>query len=350
VAVADGRIFTQADLDGVEHVICLSEKDGSTIWKTAANPGKQGLRDGQGDGPRGTPVVDGDRVYAEGGKGTVSCLEAATGKLLWKVELAGELGGDVPGWGYSESPLVVGQGLIVTPGGKRGTLAALNKMTGEVVWRSQDLTEAAHYSSPQVATIHGVRQIVQMARESVVGVELTTGKPLWKYTRANNGTANITMPIIDGDRIFASSAYGTGGGCFRLDHADGTWTVTELYFIKKMANHHGGIVKVADHLYGFGSGGLLCVDFNTGQIAWTDKSVSKGSLISADGLLFLLGERHQLALAKVDPAAYTETGRLEIDDLGKPSWAHPAIANGRLYIRNQQRLTAFDIRAAVSAR
>jgi outer membrane protein assembly factor BamB len=304
-----------------------------------------GYRNSYGDGPRGAPTLDGEFVYTEGGSGDVSCLEAATGKTVWHLNLATDLGGGVPGWGYSESPLVLGDWLIVTPGGKNGTLAALDKKTGKPVWRSTGMTEGAQYSSPVVAELAGVRQIVQMANKNVFGVRADTGALLWTYAKANNGTANVCTPVPWKDHVFASSDYGVGGGLVQIAADGAGCKAEEVYFEKRMANHHGGIVRVDDHLYGFGNGGLICMDFLTGKIAWSNRSVNKGSLVFADGMLYCLGEGYQVALVEANPKEYKEHGRFKIDNLGRPSWAHPVVAGGRLFIRNQQRLAAYDIKA-----
>jgi len=304
-----------------------------------------GFRNGTGNGPRGTPTIDGQRVYAEGGSGDLSCLDLATGKTIWHLSLTKDLGGGRPGWGYCESPLVTDRWVIVTPGGKEGTVAALDKETGEVVWRSKEVQQSAHYSSPQLVEIAGVKQIVQFARNSVFGVTLDGSYLLWSYSGANNGTANIATPIVDGDRVLASSAYGTGGGLVKVTPDSSTkQNAEEVYFTKRMSNHHGGLVKVGDYVYGF-SGGLVCMEFATGEVAWKARSVGKGSLIYADGMLYCLGERHEVALVDANPEEYVEHGRFKIENLGRPSWAHPAIANGKFYIRNQERLTAYDIKA-----
>jgi outer membrane protein assembly factor BamB len=303
-----------------------------------------GYRDGTGDGPRGTPTVDGDRVYSESALGDLTCLEAATGKTIWHVNLSRDLAGGRPGWGYSESPLVMGDHLIVTPGGKKGTIAALDKKTGAVVWRSEGVTEGAQYSSPQLVEIGGVRQIVQFANASCFGVTADGGKPLWKYGAANNGTANCTTPIVYSDCVFASSAYGTGGGLAKISTDGAAQKADQVYFEKKMANHHGGIVKVGDWMYGFGSS-LMCMNFMTGEIKWQARSVSKGSLVVADGMLYLLGEGHEMALAEVSPDEYRERGRFKLPTRGRPSWAHPVVAGGRLYLRDQNFLTVYDVKA-----
>ncbi len=302
-----------------------------------------GYRNGQGDGPRGTPTIDGDRVYVEGGNGDVTCLDAKTGKTIWHKSLKQDFGGGRPGWGYSESPLVEDNMLIVTPGGKAGTLLALDKYTGEKIWQSGGVNEGAHYSSPVAADILGTRTIVQFARGSVFGVKADGGEFLWKYSGANNGTANCSTPVVDENFVFAASAYGTGGGLAKISNSGDELSAEEVYFEKKMQNHHGGIVKVDDHMYGFGTG-LLCMDFKTGDVAWQDRSVGKGSLCYADGMLYLLSERHEVALAEATPEEYREHGRFKIESHGRPSWAHPVVAGGVFYIRNQHSLTAYDVR------
>ena len=303
-----------------------------------------GYRNGMGDGPRGTPSVDGDRVYTEGGNGDVTCLDTATGKTIWHVNLSRDFGGGVPGWGYSESPLIVDGLVVVTPGGKKGTLVALNKTNGELVWTSGDVTEGAHYSSPLVAEIGGVRQIVQFARESVFGVSIKDGKFLWKYNKPANGTANCCQPIVDQDHVFASSNYGTGGGLAKITGSGDTFSAEEVYFEKKMDCHHGGIVKIGQWMYSNGGGPLICMDFLTGKIQWQNRSVGKGSLIAADGMLYVFSENHEVALVDISPGEYTERGRFKIKAHGRPSWAHPIIADGKLFLRDQESLTAYDLR------
>ncbi len=300
-----------------------------------------GYRNGQGDGPRGTPTIDGSRVYVEGGNGDLTCFDITNGKTIWHLNLRTDLNGGRPGWGYCESPLVYNDWLIVTPGGKDGTIAALDKNTGEVLWRSED-NQAAHYSSAIIAEIAGVKQIVQFARNSCFGISLD-GKTLWSYSAANNGTANVATPIIYNDHVFASSSYGTGGGLARITANGQGQQAEEVYFEKKMANHHGGLVKVDDYLYGFGSGGLICMHYLTGEIAWTARSVSKGSILYADGRLYCLGERYEVDLVEPNPNEYRSHGQFKIANLGRPSWAHPVVAGGRLYIRNQTSLASYDI-------
>ncbi len=304
-----------------------------------------GYRNGQGDGPRGTPTVDGDKVYVEGGNGDVTCLDAATGKTVWHVSLGTDFGGGRPGWGYSESPLVEGNLLIITPGGKNGTLAALDKYTGARVWQTEATKQSAHYSSPVAADIGGIRQIVQFGRNSAFAVTAAGGELLWEYSNANNGTANCCTPIIEDNLVFVSSSYGTGGGLAKITSEGGKQKAEEIYFEKKLACHHGGIVKIGDHMYTCGGGTLMCNNFKTGETAWQARSVGKGSLVAADGMLYVLSENQQVALVEATPEQYIERGRFKTQSHGRRSWAHPVVAGGRLYLRDWDVLLCYDVSA-----
>ncbi len=343
VSVADGRVFTQGNMDEEGRIQCYDEKTGDQIWSVRPPREKKAFTHGRGDGPRGTPTVDGNYVYCEGGDGSLTCLKAESGDVVWSAHLVDDFGGKRPGWGYSESPLVDGEKLIVTPGGKQGTIVALNKLTGEVIWKSTDVTDPAHYSSAIAADIEGVHQLVQFTRQRIVSVDAKDGRLLWDYSKSANGTANVATPIVKDNYVFSSSAYGTGGGLVKITRKGSDFTAEEVYFQKPLANHHGGIVLVGDSMYGFGSGGLICMEFLTGEIAWRDRSVGKGSLCCADGQLYCFGEKNQMALVDVNPKEYVEHGRFDTPDSGKPTWAHPVVANGRLYLRDQDTLTVYDI-------
>lgn len=348
VAVADGRVYTQGNVDEEGRIICLDEQTGQTLWSARHPAEKKVYTSGRGDGARGTPTVDGRFVYAESGAGALACLEADTGRPVWSLHLVHDLDGKIDRrpWGYSESPLVDGDRLIVTPGGKEGAVAALDKRTGDVVWRSTDVTEAANYSSPILARVDGVRQIIQFTQTRVVGLDAATGDLLWEYKGSANTTANICTPIYAQGRVFSSSAYGTGAGLAKLVRTGDGWKAEEVYFVKAMATKHGGNILHDGYVYGFSGSVMICLDFATGEVAWRNRSVSRASLCYADGNLYCLGQNQKLVLVEANPGEYVEKGRVELPDSGERSWAHPAVANGRLYIRDQQRLTAFDVRAA----
>jgi outer membrane protein assembly factor BamB len=302
-----------------------------------------GFRDEMGTGPRSTPTVDGDRVYALGCIGDLTCLDSATGKTLWSVNLLSEFGGRSTGRGYTESPLVDGDLLIATPGGRQGTMVALDKYTGRQVWRSTEVTDPISYASPVVADLAGVRTVVQFTSQGLIGLNARTGKLLWRYPHVSSGSANVCTPIAFKDHVFAASAYNRGGGLARVVKEEPGWKAEEVYFSKKMTNHHGGVIRVGDYAYGFTNTQLVCMNFWTGAVVWTHRSVGKGSLVCADGMLYLLGEGHRAALAEATPVGYREHGRFPVENLGRPTWSHPVVAGGRLYLRNQQRLTAYDV-------
>jgi len=356
LAVSGGRIYTQGNVDGKGTVFCLSEKDGSIVWSVTSPAEDDEYRHGKGNGGRGTPTVDGELVFVVGGGGDFTCLQADTGQVLWSRHLVKDFGGGRPGWGYSESPLVDGPHVIVTPGGRQGCVVALNKRTGETVWASSDVTDKAHYCSAVLVESHGVRQIVTFtggtgnkrtpgAPPRVIGLAADTGSLLWSYEKSANRTANVSTPVFANDFVFSASAYGTGGGLAKVSLDGDQFSATEVYFERSMQNHHGGMVLVDGHLYGFGSGGLLCMNFESGEITWRNRSVRKGSLCYADGHLYCYGEKNQVALVEADPGEYVEKGRFDVEQLNYPTWAHPVVAGGKLYLRDMQRLTCYNVRA-----
>ena len=279
-----------------------------------------------------------------GARGDLSYLDAASGRTLWHVNLVDDFEGALPGAGYCESPLVVGDRVIVTPGGSRGTLLALDKMTGEELWRTRELTEAADYASAIAADIQGTSQVVQFARESVFGVALEDGKLLWRYKEPASQHANCCTPIVEGDLVLASSGYGTGAGLAKIVAAGGGHRAEEVYFQKRFGCHYGGMVKVGQHVYSNADGPLVCMEFETGRVCWKARSVGKGSLLAADGLLFVVSEGHELALVEANPRRYTERGRFKPAGNKYAVLAHPALAEGKLYVREQDTLIAYDVR------
>ena len=249
--------------------------------------------------------------------------------------------------GHSESPLVDGERLICTPGGSTATVVALDNGTGTTVWRSQARAgESAAYTSAVVADLWGRRQYVQFLSGGVVGVRADTGAVAWRYDRPANGTANCTTPIVAGDHVFAASGYGAGGGLLRFA---GTWadgTLHERYFTRNLKNHHGGVVLVDGYLYGCNDPGLLvCLEFQTGRVMWQERRPGKGSISAADGRLYYRNERGPVLLIEANPNRYVETGYLNPPRQGdQPTWPHPVIANGRLYLRDQGVLWCHDVK------
>lgn len=342
VAIAGDRVFVQGMRGNQSLVLSLNRADGKVVWSRALGP--MGDND-RGSGPRSTPSVDGDRVYALTEMGDLACLRLADGTVVWQRNILKEFGGSNINWLISESPLVDGARLIVTPGGRGAGLAALDKMTGKTIWTTKEMEEDAGYSSPIVADVQGVRTIMTLTSDAGVGVRASDGKLMFRYRSAANGTANITTPVYSNSQVFFSSAYGTGGGLVSLKAGSGEVRHQEVYFTRDMQNHHGGIVLLNGYLYGFNNSILTCLEWATGKQMWRDRSVGKGNVIAADGHLYILSENNVVGLVEASPTAYREKGRFTMKDQGWPSWSHPAIAGGRLYIRDQGTLTSYDVRA-----
>lgn len=351
-SVANGVVFGLGtrDTDGKKKdgVWALKEADGSELWFTPIDDPRN---INQNNGPSGTPTVVGGKVYAVSSKGKLARLDAKTGKIDWQVDFVKDFGGSVPSWGYTESPLVDGDHVICTPG-RKNTLVALEKDTGKVVWKAEvPKGDGAHYSSPIAVEIGGQKQYVQFVSGGIVSVGASDGAFLWRYDGPANGTANCSTPIFHDGHVFGASNYGKGGGLAKIEKADGKLAASEVYFEKRLQNHHGGLVLVDGFLYGEASGKLACINFKTGEIVWSAPggSAGKGSVTYADGHLYHRNEGGKLVLlVEANPKKYVEKGRFEQPDrsTGRNSeaWAHPVVANGRLYLRDQDKLLCFNVK------
>ena len=358
-SIAAGRIFGMGNRGEDEVVWALSENDGKTLWVTRLGPVfHQQMPQGK-EGPGCTPTVDGERLYVEGLGGDVACLQVNDGKVVWQRNLIKDFGGRVPVWSYRESPLIDGEKVIVTPGGEDATLVALDKLTGKTIWKSPvPGNPGAAYASAIAIDFDGQRQYVQLTARALLGVAASDGKFLWRYNRVANGPGiNCSTPIYHAGEVFAASAYGAGGALVKLSkEADGGIKAEEVYLSKKMQNHHGGTILLDGSLYGANGGNeggaLLCLDFQSGKVLWDERDdpehrAPKGSIAFADGRLYYRTEKGTVLLIEPSPKEYLERGRFEQPDRTRlPAWAHPVIANGKLYIRDQDLLLCYDVKAA----
>jgi outer membrane protein assembly factor BamB len=341
MAVAGDRVFLQGARGRTSVVIALNRADGKEVWSKTLGAYETNDR---GPGPRGTPTVDGDRLYVLSENGDLACLKT-DGTEVWRRNILSDFAGRQLQWLISESPLVDGPHVVVSPGGPGAGIVKLDKMTGKTVWTSKDLSDPAGYSSVIAADVQGVRTYMTFTATAGVGVRASDGKLMFRYPRAANRTANIATPIFSNNKVFFTSAYGTGGGLLDLTAHNGEVTPKEVYFTLNMKNHHGGVVLVDGHLYGFNDSILTCLEFATGNVIWRDRSVGKGSVTFADGSLYIQGENNLFGLAEATPSGYREKGRFSIPDKGLPSWAHPVVSDGRLYVRNQDTLLVYDVKA-----
>jgi outer membrane protein assembly factor BamB len=338
-SAAHGRIYTLGARGGTEYLMAYDAATGKKTWETAH--GRQFSND-RGDGPRSTPTVDGDRLYTFGGSGDMSVVDAATGKVFWKINLLEKLGGTNIQWGLSESPLVLSDRILVCPGGRGASIVALSKTDGSVIWKS--LSDEPGYSSAVLHEAGGVREAIYFTGERALGIDVDTGKLLWSYNQVANRTANIATPIVRGNFVFLSSGYGTGAALLELTPGSKSIAAKQVYFTRDMRNHHASSVLIGDYLYGFSDAILTAMKFDSGQVAWRDRSVGKGSVVFADDRLYLYSEEGVVGLAEANPAGYREHGRFQIRTGGAPTWSHPIVSNGKLFIRDQDNIYAFDVR------
>jgi len=335
-SISNGRMYTMGLRGDKELVIAFDVATGKEVWATAHG---SAFRNDRGDGPRGTPTVDGENIYSLGGNGDLSSINLKTGKLNWTMNVLQKFGGSNIVWGISESPLVIGEKVLVNAGGPGASIVALNKKDGSLIWKSQ--SDRAGYSSAIPVQVGNTTQVVFFTHTRGLGLDLKDGKLLWEYPRAANNVANAATPIVRGNRVFITSDYGNGGGVVEIK-ADGT--AQEVYFTKDMRNHHSSSILIGDHLYGFSGGILTAMRFDNGEVAWKDRSVGKGSIVYADGNLYALSENGVVGLVEVTPTGYKEKGRFRIPQENLPTWAHPVVAGGRLYLRDQDTIYAYDVR------
>jgi outer membrane protein assembly factor BamB len=339
-AVSGGRLFTLGARQNTEYVLAFDAATGKKLWEVANG---RRFNNDRGDGPRGTPTVDGDRVYVFGSSGDMTVVDAASGKVFWTQNLLQKYGGSNINWGLSESPLVLSDRIIVTPGGRGASIVALRKTDGSLIWKSQ--SDEPGYSSALLHPIGSIQQAVVFTAERALGIDVNDGRVLWSYNRVANRTANIATPIARGSHVFLSSDYGTGAGLLALT-PDGTGIkASEVYFTNEMRNHHASSVLVGDYLYGFSSSILTAMHFETGKVAWRDRSVGKGSLVFADDRLYLFSENGVVGLAEANPQKYVEHGRFQLRTGNLPTWSHPVVSGGKLFIRDQDTLYAYYVAA-----
>ena len=352
VAVAGRKIFTLGNKRGRNNMVCLKALDGSILWTTPI---------GGGGGPNSTPTVDGEFVYGVSLDGDLACCKVADGALAWAKNYEKDFGGRMmSSWGYSESVLVDGDRLICTPGGDEALLAALDKKTGDVIWKTAASAgslgrrgeDGAGYASIVISNAGGVKQYVTLVGRGVVGVDAATGKLLWSYNGVANGTANIPTPLVAGDYVFCSSGYDTGSALLKLNRSRSGVDLQEVYFLaaNKMQNHHGGMIEKDGFVYcgtGHNNGFPLCIDSRTGQDAWrAGRGAGSGSaaIAYADGHLYFRYQDGTMALIEANPKAYKLKSSFKIASNNGESWPHPVIAGGKLYLRDQDELLCYDIK------
>lgn len=354
VSVVGDRVFTMGDEGKDCFLFGLDRAKGEKVW--GLKVGKSG---GNYQGPRCTPSTDGELVFALGQFGDLVCATAKDGKEVWRKSLSKDFGGKSGGWNFTESPLIDGDRLVVTPGGSTATMAVLNKKTGEAEWKGTvPGGDTAGYASVVIANLGGVKQYLTLMANGLVSFDAKTGKMLWRYgtdtDRFGRNTANIPTPIIKDEYVFASAGYGRGAALLKVTKSGDEFGVEEIYWKKELNNKHGGVILVGDRLYGDqDSGGQVwCADFQTGKVLWSRKG-SKGthgrgsaSLTYADGKLYIRYSDGWVVLADANADKYTELSAFQVKTDGKgQAWAHPVVAGGKLYVRELDTLYCHDVTA-----
>ncbi|MFT3878728.1 MAG: PQQ-like beta-propeller repeat protein [Gemmatales bacterium] len=357
VAIAGGRIYTLGDklADDEEdtYASCFEEAGGKPLWKTKLSSAYEYKGQPSWSGSRSTPTVDGGHVYYMSPQGDLYCLKTADGKEVWHKNMQKDFeGGKADGWAFSESPLIDGDNVVVTPGKAKNTMVAMNKNTGKTVWTAPvEGDRGAGHSSIVISEINGTKVYVQTTGSNVLGVRSTDGKVLWKY--AIGATAVIPTPIIKGDLVFAVAGYGKGGALLRqVASGENGIRMEEIYGYKKtLANKHGGVLLIGDKLYGGKDDRpeIWCADLMTGELlpGWGTKTTGSGSasITAADGHLYVRFSNGKMALVKADTKDYKEVSTFKIPHYEKmPSWAHPVVTGGKLYLREGDWIMCYDVK------
>lgn len=363
VSVASGRVFTMGDFGDSQQVLAIDESTGQILWRRDIGPSwsEAGLYPGS----RSTPTSDGEAVYALGTEGRLMCLQAEDGHVVWQREIRHDFGGFVMmaragvNWRYTESPLIDGQSVVVTPGSPDAAMVALDKTDGSEIWRSSmpalgdKGNDGAAYSSVVVSHGAGVKQYVQLMGRGLVGIRASDGKFLWGYNEIANDVANIATPIVDGDFVFGSTGYDTGAVLLKLEATGDAVVADEIFFLqpRTFQNHHGGIILHDGYLYtgtGHNRGLPIAARFTDGTLAWgpvRNNGRDSAALAFADGRLYFRYQNGLMVLVEASPTAYSEHGSFQIPHVEDPSWSHPVISGGHLFLREQDRLHRYDVRA-----
>jgi outer membrane protein assembly factor BamB len=353
LAVSEGRGYSQGSQDGENFVFCIDVTSGKEIWRVESGAAGKGYNTGWGAGPRGTPTVVNDRVVVLDDAGNCCCLRKDNGQTVWKVNLISDLGGSMPKWGFSESPLVDGQRVVICPG-EKNFLTALDLKTGEVVLRSTGYEAAPHYVSVIKHSVGGVEAYTTACGKGLVSFAVDDGRVLWTNSFTGAGTATIPTPIVKDNLVYHTAGYDTGCVLMKLTADGKNVTAEQVWANKNQGNHHGGIVLVNDNVFGFKSkAGWVCQDLATGAVKWESRVAKEtgASVAYADGRLYVYGaSTGNCYLVEPSASEWSVKGQLALPaksqlNRGKGEiWTHPVIAEGKLFLRDLDLLYAFDIK------
>jgi outer membrane protein assembly factor BamB len=347
ISIANGMIYTASSIGGYTVVIALN-LDGKILWKVKNGKAWTGKGPGSRPGSRGTPTIDGNRLYHQSPHGDIICLNAKTGNIIWKFNIIEKFKSRIPRWALAESLLVDGDHLISCPGGPQTCMVALDKKDGSIVWKTPSIREVAGYSSPTLFEYKGLRIITILTAKSMIGVNAGTGDLLWRIKHESYADENVMMPIFHDGHVFISTLK-AGSVKWKVNVNNGKVSLEEIWRTEQLDNHHGGVILINGNLYGSSTvrnrNLLVCLDFKTGRNKYMDKCVGKLSLTYADGMLYALSIDGVMGLVKPTPNGHELVSSFEIPKGGKGnSWAHPVVCGVRLYIRHGEFLYAYSLR------
>ena len=337
ISIAQGKVYTMSAEGSDEYVICLDASSGEEVWRFRSGAK---FTESRGDGPRSMPTVHGNSVFALGAEGKLYALDAGDGTKLWARNFVEEFDSKIPTWGFSSSPLIEDNLVLVEAGGKDGkSIVAFDKKSGNVVWTTH--TDEVGYSSPIAIDFGGVRQIIFLTSKTLLSVAPEDGQIYWKYAWPEG--INIATPIfIPDDKIFISASYDKGAVLLKMVVDEDGIGIEEVWKSRVMKNHFNSSVLQGDYLYGFDNAILTCIEANTGEEQWQQRGFEKGSLLLADGYLIILGEKGKLALVEANPSEYKEKARFQLFD--DKCWTVSTLAGGKLYLRTQKEMVCLDLR------
>lgn len=344
VSIADGAVYTSGNVDD-QTVVTSMTLDGAVRWQV---PIGQAWTDSY-EGSRVTPTIDGDRVYCGSPHGDLVCLHTESGETVWRVDILERFEGRKIKWGLAESPLVDGSLLICTPGGERGRVVALDKMNGETVWATRGGTGEAGYASAVLAEIHDTRVILTMSGKALLGVDAADGRLLFEFPLETDYDVHATTPICADNHVFISAGYGTGSVMLRIERDGEKFRAVEKWRSDELDNHHGGVVLWNGYLYGAAHyanrAKWICLEWDTGRLCYAEKGVGKGSVLCVNGMLYTLSEKGKMGLVRATPDGHELVSRFSLPKGGDgPTWAHPVVCGGCLYLRHGDRLYCYDVR------
>jgi outer membrane protein assembly factor BamB len=336
--VANGFVYTSGMINGTGFIFKF-DLEGNLIYKKPYGPEFNTSY----AGTRGTPVIVGNTIYAVSGAGTVVCLNEEDGKMIWSKDLTREFDGKVITWGLNETPVIDGDVIYATPGGKKNNVVALNRHTGDFIWSSSGSGDLSAYSTPLLFEHNGRKILVTHTASHLIGMDALTGKLLWSQKQPNDYSVHANTPIYHNGMLFYFSGYGQGGGILKIN-SDGS-SVSTAWKHKALDSRMGGVVLVDGYLYGSGDKYRQwhCLEWESGKEMYTSSAIAKGAVIYADGMLYCYSERGELALVKADPSGFNVVSQTIVTKGSEQHWAHPSLYDGVLYVRHGNAIIAYKV-------